>query len=89
VTDPADITAKRERLAKLASEISRLRYRFDIAISAFLFDEAHELGPVIRKLETEHDRLAASLPALEPAQPEPVTPVLLRPRRVARRPIRR
>ena len=89
MTEPADITAKRERLAKLAGDISRLRYRFDIAISAFLFEEAHELGPVIRELETEHDRLAASLPALEPARPEPVTPVLLRRPRVARRPIRR
>ena len=88
MSEPPDIIAKRARLAELAREISRQRYRFDILISAFQFDEAHELGPEIRKLETEHDRLLASLPAPAPEHPEPVTPVLLG-RRVARRPIRR
>jgi len=85
MTEPTDITAKRKRLADLAHEIKRQRYRFDILISAFQFDEAHELGPEIRKLETEHDRLAAELPA--ETAPEPVIPTLARPR-VARRPRR-
>ena len=89
MTEAADITAARARLAELDRELSRLRYRRDIAMSAFLFEEAYEFGQAVGRLEREHDELAASLPAPEPTQPEPVTPVLLRPRRIARRPIRR
>ena len=80
-----DASAKqRTHLAEVERELARLRYRHDIAMSAFRFEEATALGPAIAALETERQALAALLP-----KPEPATggvPVLLRkPRRARRR----
>jgi hypothetical protein len=74
-----DIAARRARLAEVESELARLRYRHDIAMSAFRFEQATALGPAIAALENERRALAASLP-----RPEPDTgtiPALARPRR--------
>jgi hypothetical protein len=55
------------RLAAVEAELTRLRYRHDIAFSAFRFEEATALGPVIATLERERAALTASLPP-EPAK---------------------
>ncbi|MGE0258236.1 MAG: hypothetical protein AB7H71_03560 [Alphaproteobacteria bacterium] len=72
-------TARRARLAEIDRELARLRYRHDIAMSAFRFEEATALGPQIAALEKERQRLAAAVPQIEP--PTGVAPVLARPRR--------
>lgn len=71
--------ARRDRLAEIERELARLRYRHDIAMSAFRFEEATALGPAIAALEKERQQLTAALPQIEP--PTGVTPVLARPRR--------
>jgi hypothetical protein len=74
---------RRTRFAEIERDLARLRYRHDVAMSAFRFEEATALGPAIAALEQERQVLAASLP-----KPEPETgavPVLARPRRRARR----
>lgn len=82
---PGEIAAKRARLAEIERELVRLRYRHDIAMSAFRFEEATALGPAIAALEAERQAVAASLPP----GPEPTTGVvpelLRRPRRARRR----
>jgi hypothetical protein len=75
----APLAKVRDRLAEVEREWVRLRYRHDIAMSAFRFEEATALGPVIAALETERQQFAAALPDAEP--PTGVTPVLARPRR--------
>ena len=72
-------TARRARLAEIDREPTRLRYRHNVAISAFRFEEATALGPAIAALEKERERLAAALPTIEP--PTGIAPVLTRPRR--------
>jgi hypothetical protein len=72
-------TARRARLAEIDRQLARLRYRHDIAMSAFRFEEAAALGPAIAALETERLQLAAELPHLQP--PTGIAPVLARPRR--------
>jgi hypothetical protein len=74
-----DLAARRARLAEIEHDLARLRYRHDIAMSAFRFEEATALGPAIAALEQERERLAAALPDIEPTTG--VTPVLIRPRR--------
>jgi hypothetical protein len=62
------LAARRARLAELERELARLRYRHDIAMSAFRFEEAMALGPAIAELDKERQALAAILPAAaEPA----------------------
>jgi len=74
------LAAKRARLVEVERELARLRYRHDIAMSAFRFEEATALGPVIAALEKERQALTAVLPAaIEP--PTGVVPQLMRPRR--------
>jgi hypothetical protein len=68
--------AKRARLAEVERDLTRLRYRHDIAMSAFRFEEATALGPAIAALEQERQALAASLPAM-PEPPTGVVPILL------------
>jgi hypothetical protein len=67
------------RLAEVERELARLRYRHDIAMSTFRFEEATALGPAIAALEQERQALIAALP------PPPIetgaAPVLARPRR--------
>jgi hypothetical protein len=72
-------SAQRARLAEIDRDLARLRYRHDIAMSAFLFEEATALGPAIAALEKDREHLAAALPDGEP--PTGVVPVLARPRR--------
>jgi len=72
-------TAPRARLAEIERDLARLRYRHDIAMSAFRFEEATALGPRIAALEAERQALAAAVPARgEP--PTAVIPTLGAPR---------
>jgi hypothetical protein len=77
------LAAKRARLAAVERELTRLRYRHDIAMSAFRFEEATALGLTIAPLEQERQTLVAKLPQESP--PEPVIPVLNRRARGSRR----
>lgn len=70
---------QRQRLGEIERELARLRYRHDIAMSAFRFEEATALGPAIAALETERQALAAGLPT-GPEPPTGIVPTLLRPR---------
>jgi hypothetical protein len=72
------------RLAEIERELARLRYRHDIAMSAFRFEEATALGPPIAALERERHTLVAALPAAGEATTG-VVPTLAAPRRVRRR----
>ena len=78
------LAAKRARLADIERELALLRYRHDIAMSAFRFEEATALGPSIAALEQERQALAAALPNVDPV-PTPVIPVLQRRARGPRR----
>jgi hypothetical protein len=73
------VSGGRARLAEIDRDLARLRYRHDIAMSAFRFEEATVLGPAIAALEKERHRVAAALPDAEP--PTGIAPVLARPRR--------
>ena len=81
------IEQTRARLADIDRELTRLRYRHDIAMSAFLFEEATALGRDIAVLERKQQALAADLPSAEtaPGAETGVVPVLARPRRLRRR----
>lgn len=81
---PGDGDAKRARLAEIDRELARLRYRHDIAMSAFRFEEATTLGRTIAALEKEHEVLAIGLPAPVAAETG-IVPVLARPGRPRRR----
>jgi hypothetical protein len=81
-----DVAAKRTRLADVERGLAQLRYRHDIAMSAFRFEDATALGPAILALEKEAEALRAALPAgSAEAAPTGVMPVLARPRRKRRR----
>jgi len=82
-----DLPLRRARLAEIERELTQLQYRHDIAMSAFLFEEATALGRTMAALEKERQALAADLPAPAPAREPPsgVVPVLARPRAVRRR----
>jgi hypothetical protein len=76
-------TGARPRLAEIERELARLRYRHDIAMSAFRFEEATALGARMAALEREQQALTAALPP-PPAggeAPTGVIPTLDRPRR--------
>lgn len=77
---PGAIAEQRARLAEIERELARLRYRHDIAMSAFRFEEATALGPAIAALEAERQALAVAVPNPEPGTG--IVPELLRqPRR--------
>ena len=82
-----DLAVKHVRLAEIERELAQLQYRHDIAMSAFLFEEATALGRTIAALDKERQALAAELPAAPPAAEAPsgIVPVLARPRRLRRR----
>ncbi len=71
----------RARLAAVDRELVGLQYRHDIAMSAFLFEEATMLGRAIAALDQERQALAADLPAPAPEPEAGMAPVLARPRR--------
>jgi hypothetical protein len=72
--------ARRARLAEIERELARLRYRHDIAMSAFRFEEATALGPAIAALDSERQALAAQLPPPAAVPPTGIVPVLADPR---------
>jgi hypothetical protein len=74
-----DLAATRARVAEIDRDLARLRYRHDIAMSAFRFEEATALGPTIAALEKERQNLAAAVPDTEP--PTGIVPTLARSRR--------
>jgi hypothetical protein len=82
-----DEVAASERLGDVERELARLGAQYELAMSAFKFDEANTVQRQIAALDGERRMLAASLPAL-PAPAEPPTglvPVIGRPRRAVRR----
>jgi hypothetical protein len=86
-----EIAAGRERLGDVERELARLHAQYELAMSAFKFDEANALQRRIAALDGERRSLAARLPALlAPAEPPTgLVPVLDRPRRRLRRRRRR
>jgi hypothetical protein len=86
-----EVAARRERLSDVERELARLEAQYELAMSAFKFDEANGLQRRIAALDGERRLLAASLPAL-PTPAEPPTglaPEIGRPRRALRRRRRR
>jgi hypothetical protein len=86
-----DVAARREQLDTVERELVRLEAQYELAMSAFKFDEASGLQQRIAALDGERRMLGASLPAL-PAPAEPLTglvPVIDRPARALRRRRRR
>lgn len=82
--------AQSDRLASIERDLARLQAQYELAMSAFKFDEANALQRKIRALEGERHIFAASLP-LPPAVPEPqtgVVPTVGRPRRPRSRRVR-
>ena len=81
---------QRGRLAMMEGELAVLQARYELAMSAFKFDEANTLQQKIAALEAERRALAAILPSptLAPEPPTGIVPMLgKRPRRGrARRP---
>lgn len=73
---------RRTRLAAIDRELTRMRHRHDISMSAFRFEEATALGSAIAALEKERELLAAAVPDAEP--PAGIVPVLAHPRRPRR-----
>jgi hypothetical protein len=82
-------TEQRARLAAVEGELARLQAQYELAMSAFKFDEANALQREIGPLDAERRVLAQALPppvaGSEP--PAGVVPVIGGPRRG--RPIRR
>ncbi len=66
-----DIAAKRARLAAVETELARLRDQYDLATSAFKFDEARELHARIETSESERRTLAEGLPPQPPITAQP------------------
>jgi hypothetical protein len=86
-----EVAARRERLSAVERELTGLQAQYELAMSAFKFDEASGLQQRIAALDGERRSLAASLPAL-PAPAEPpsgLVPVIDRPGRALRRRRRR
>ena len=81
---------QRGRLAMMEGELAVLQARYELAMSAFKFDEANTLQQKIAALEAERRLLAETLPSatLAPEPPTGVVPMFgKRPRRGrARRP---
>ena len=67
----AELEAKRARLAAVDCELAGLGVRHDLAISAFKFDEAHEVQQRIAALERERGELIDALPPLAEPPPAP------------------
>ena len=78
---------ERRRLGAVETELAALQTQYELAMSAFKFEEAAALQRRMNALEGERRALAEALPP-SPAGLEPpvgVVPVLRRPRRVRRR----
>ena len=82
-----EVAARREELAAVERKLAQLKAQYELAMSAFKFDEANALQLHIAALDGERRTLAASLPPL-PAPAEPPTglvPVIGQPGRASRR----
>ena len=77
---------RHRRLIAVERELVVLQAQYELAMSAFKFDEANALQRKITVLEEERRVLAADLPARPSASEPPVgiVPVLRRPRRLRR-----
>src|SRR5919198_5285640 len=81
------LAKQRERLAAVEQELAQLQAQYELAMSAFRFDEANGLQCRIADLERERMALTAVVPPSIAAS-EPlggVVPVLRRSRRLRRR----
>jgi len=81
-----DRLAKQRALAAVERELAALQAQYELAMSAFKFDEANALQRKMTVLEEEHRALSVDLPA-RPSAPEPpigIVPALRRPRRLRR-----
>ncbi|MBV8889538.1 MAG: hypothetical protein JO305_07695 [Alphaproteobacteria bacterium] len=83
-----DTNAAAARLAELDRELTRLRERCELEMSAFKFDEVKPLQQRIAALEQEAGRLAAQVPAAPVMSPAPIAipGAAARPRRPSARP---
>jgi hypothetical protein len=79
---------RRARLTTVDWELSGLGAQYDLAMSAFKFDEARELQERIDVLEQERAELAAALPTPAPPPLAAPVPIVVASRR-GRRPLRR
>ena len=72
------IPKQRDRLAAVEHELGRLQAQYELAMSAFKFDEANGLQRRIAVLEGERRVLAAAMPASAIIRESPigVVPVL-------------
>ncbi|HYM73290.1 MAG TPA: hypothetical protein VET89_09930 [Stellaceae bacterium] len=81
-----DTAERRARLAASEDLLARLRAQYELAMSAFKFDEARELQARVEAAEREHRSLMETLP--EPSPP-PAPAIPRRPRQRRRLPPRR
>ena len=65
---------QRARLAAVDDELAKLQARYELAMSAFKFDEANALQQQIARLDAERRVLAQSFPPT--AAPEPPTGIV-------------
>lgn len=65
---------QRARLAAVDDELARLQARYELAMSAFKFDEANALQQQIARLDAERRVFAQSFPPT--AAPEPPTGIV-------------
>ena len=81
-----EVGARRERLGAVERELARQQAQYELAMSAFKFDEANALQGQIEALEDERRGVAAALPPVEATAelPPGVVPVLARPRPASR-----
>ena len=72
------LAEQRGRLAIMERELAALQARYELAMSAFKFDEANTLQQKIAALETERRFLAETLPSatLAPEPPTGIVPML-------------
>ena len=80
-----ELEAIRARLAVVEHELAERVAHHDLAMSAFKFDEAHEMQQQIAALEEEWAELVAALPAIAPSPPSGPVPVMIRGRPGQRR----
>jgi len=66
---------QRARLAAVDDELAKLQARYELAMSAFKFDEASALQQQIARLDAERRVLAQALPP-PTAAPEPPTGIV-------------
>lgn len=76
-----DSAVRRARLTKIATDLARLRGRYDQLMNAFKFDEARALVGPIEAAERERVALADDLPPPLPEEPQPYAVARARRRR--------